>query len=219
MISKAFRAIATTTLLGLTLVGSCKSTGADKVDETSTRLDQFKVAVGSLKGQLGSTSAALANVVESGSSDPKPAFKEFSKQVDAVSSSLAKARGNLERAQTEGAKLFEAWNKRLETITDADIRASSVKRRDELQKALSGVSEKTAPAMAGLDTFVVSAKDLQTYLSQDLTPAGIEAIEGKSKDLGKSAASISEDLDDVIEEVAKAASQFATAKPPPPAKD
>ena len=216
MSSTGFRAVVTSTLLGLALVAGCKSTGADKVDQTSTRLEQFKNAVGSLKGQLGATAAALANVVESGSSDPKPAYKEYSKQVDAISSSVTKARSNLERAHTEGAKLFEEWNKRLETITDPDIRASSEKRRNDLQQALAGITDETGPAMAGLDSFVASSKDLQTYLSQDLTPAGIEAIKGKSKDLSKAAESVSEDLDDVIEEVAKVSQQFATAKPPPP---
>jgi outer membrane murein-binding lipoprotein Lpp len=213
------RVLVSSGLIGLALLAGCKSTGADKVDQTSTRLEQFKTSVGALKGQLGSTADSLANVVESGSSDPKPAFKEFDKQVDAVSGSVAKARTNLEKAQTEGAKLFEEWTKRLDTITDPEIRKSSEKRRSDLQAALTRVSDKTAPAMAGLDSFVASAKDLQTYLSQDLTPAGIEAISGKSKDLGKKASSISKDLDEVIEEVTKVSNQFATAKPPPaPAK-
>src|SRR5688572_7593607 len=216
MSSARFRTAVSSGLIGLALLAGCKSTGADKVDQTSTRLEQFKTAVGSLKGQLGSTADSLANVVESGASDPKPAYKEYNKQVGAISSSVAKARGHLEKAQTEGARLFEEWNKRLETITDADIRASSEKRRNDLQAALAGVAEKTAPAMAGLDSFVASAKDLDTYLSQDLTPAGIDAISGKSKDLSKLAQSTSEDLDDVIEEVAEVAAKFATAKPPPP---
>jgi predicted nucleic acid-binding Zn-ribbon protein len=216
MSSTLLRSVVTSGLIALASLAGCKSTGADKVDQTSTRLEQFKNAVGSLKGQLGSTADSLANVVESGNSDPKPAYKEFSKQVDAISSSVTKARTNLEKARTEGAKLFEEWSKRLDTITDPDIRSSSEKRRDDLQKALAGVTDETAPAMADLDAFVTSAKDLQTYLSQDLTPAGIDAISGKSKDLSKSAQSISEDLDDVIEAVAKVSTQFATAKPPPP---
>jgi chromosome segregation ATPase len=213
------RALVSSGLIGLALVAGCKSTGHEQVDQTSTRLEQFKTSVGALKGQLGSTADSLANVVAAGSSDPKPAYKEFDKQASAISNSVATARANLEKAQTAGAKLFDEWTKRLETITDPDIRKSSEKRRSDLQAALAKVSEKTGPAMAGLDSFVASTKDLQTYLSQDLTPAGIQAISGKSKDLSKKAGSVSKDLDEVIEEVTKVANQFATAKPPPaPAK-
>ena len=210
------RAALSSALVALALLSGCKSTGAEKVDQTSTRLDQFRTGVETLKGQVTGTADALAQVVATAATDPKPAFKEFSKQVDLVSSSTTKARTNLDKAQSEGAKLFEEWTKRLDTITDPDIRQASEKRRDDLKKALSSVAEEANPALTSLEAYVATTKDLHTYLSQDLTPAGIESIAGKSKDLGKSAKSIAEDLDDVIEAASKVASQFATAKPPPP---
>jgi outer membrane murein-binding lipoprotein Lpp len=206
-------------LIGLALLAGCKSTGADKVDQTSTRLEQFKSSVGALKGQVGSTADSLTNVVESGSSDPKPAFKEFDKQVDAVSGSVAKARTNLEKAQTEGAKLFDEWTKRLDTITDPEIRKSSEKRRSDLQAALEPRVRQDR-ARHGRARLVRRLRQGPADLPLAGPHAGgIEAISGKSKDLSKKASSISKDLDEVIEEVTKVANQFATAKPPPaPAK-
>lgn len=202
-------------LIGLGLLTGCASTGADKVDQTSARIDKFRTGVETLKGQVTGTAEALAKVVETASTDPKPAFAEFSEQFDLVAASTAKARTNLDTAQTEGARLFEEWTKHLETITDSDIRAASEKRRDDLKKALSGVADEANPVLKDLEAFVASAKDVRAYLSQDLTPAGIDGISGKAKSLGKSARSIVEDLDDVIEAANEAAPKFATAKPPP----
>jgi len=203
-------------LIGLALLTGCQSTGgADKVDQTSTRIDQFRTGVETLKSQVTSSAEALAKVIETASTDPKPAFKEFDEQVDLVSASAAKARTNLDTAQTEGARLFEEWTKHLDTITDPDIRKASEKRRDDLTKALSGVSDEATPALKDLEAYVASVKDVRAYLSQDLTPAGIDSISSKAKSLGKSARSIVEHLDEVIEAANKAAPQFATAKPPP----
>jgi len=202
-------------LVGVALLTGCASTGADKVDQTSARIDKFRAGVETLKGQVTGTAEALAKVIETASTDPKPAFAEFSEQFDLVSASTVKARSNLDTAQTEGAHLFEEWTKHLETITDPDIRAASEKRRDDLKKALSGVADEANPVLTELEAFVASAKDLRAYLSQDLTPAGIDSISGKAKSMGKSARSIVEGLDEVIEAANKAAPQFATAKPPP----
>lgn len=214
---KLIRVALSSALLGLALLPGCKSSGADKVDQTSTRLDEFRTSIESLKTQVDATASSLAQVVESAAADPKPAFKTFSGNVELVSSSASKARANLAKAQTEGQNLFAEWTKRLDTITDPDIRKASEKRRDDLQKALAAVVSKAEPALTKLDTFVASSKDLHTYLSQDLTPKGIDSIAGKSKDLTKSAKSVNEELDGVIKEAAKIAPQFATAKPPEPA--
>ncbi len=208
------RAALTSALLGLALLPGCKTSGADKVDQTSTRLDEFRASVETLKSQVNGTAAALAQVVETAAADPKPAFNQYAGEVELVSSSTAKARANLSKAQSEGKKLFDEWTKKLDTITDPDIRKSSETRRDDLQKALAAVAEKAEPSLTKLDGFVATAKDLHTYLSQDLTAKGIDSIAGKSKELTKSAKSIAEDLDKVVEAAGKAAPQFATAKPP-----
>lgn len=213
------RAAISSLLLALPLFQGCASTGgSDKVDQTSTRLDTLAASVESLQGNLTGVAAALARVVETAETDPKPAFKEFSSQTDKVAAATEKARANLDRAQSEGKKLFDAWTKRLDTITDADIRKASQERRDELQKALASVADEMTPCVADLEAFVASTKDLHTYLAQDLTPSGIDGISSKSKDLSKSAKSIVSDLDDVVEAARKAAPKFATAKPPKPAE-
>jgi chromosome segregation ATPase len=207
-----------TAVLALASFQGCKSTGADEVEQTSSRLDAFSANIEKLQRTVADVSASLGQVVETASTDPKPAFKEFSKHAGALEESTKKARANLDKAQAEGAKLFEAWTKNLDTISDEDIRESSAERRDQLQKALGAVADEAAPALTDLEAYVATTKDLHTYLSQDLTPSGIKGISGKADDLADSAESITSDLDDVVDEAKKAAAKFATAKPPAPAK-
>jgi len=216
MNTKLFRVALSCSLLGLVALQGCQATGAERVDQTSTRLEEFGASIETLKGQVTAAAAALTQVVETASLDPKPAYDEFSKQVGLVSSSAKKARTGLEKAKSEGAKLFDDWTKRLDTITDPDIRAASEKRRNDLQEALTTVTEEAEPCLTELEAFVVTATDLDTYLSQDLTPAGIDGISDKAESLARSAESINGSLDGVLETTTEVAPTFATAKPPPP---
>lgn len=206
------------TLLALASFQGCKSTGADDVDQTSTRLDAFSANLEKLKATVADVSASLGQVIEMRATDPRPAYGKFSKAAKSLEESTKRARASLEKAQAEGAKLFDAWTKNLDTITDEDIAKSSAERRDELQKSLEAMAGEADPALTKLEGFTATTRDVHTYLSQDLTPSGIQGIAGKAADLADSSKSIVSDLDDVVEEARKAAAKFATAKAPPPAK-
>lgn len=213
---KLLQTLALISLAGVSLLQGCKSSGAEKVDQTSTRIEDFRASIETLKSQVHGTSDALTKLVDAGATDPKPAFASYEKQVEQVTKSTTKAKSNMTKVQSEGEKLFADWTARLETISDPEIRKASEKRRDELKQLLGGIADEAKPVLAELDAFVATAKDLETYLSQDLTPAGIQSIAGKAKGFRKSAESISDNLDDVAEAAGKAATPFATAKPPPP---
>ena len=86
-----------------------------------------------------------------------------------------------------------------------------------MKGTLDEVVNTTQSAIEELKSYVATSNDLVTYLKQDLTPAGVRGISGKSKSQAKAAETISEKLDDVMEAAQKASSEFATAKPPPPA--
>jgi hypothetical protein len=118
--------------------------------------------------------------------------------------------------RSQGQAYFAEWEKQAATINDPDLKKSAEERRTRLAKAVEEVSGAMDEARNEIKPYVASIKDVQTYLSNDLTPAGIESIEGKSKDITKRAKAIGDEIDDVVEELEEHAPQFKTAKPPPP---
>ena len=203
-------------LLGLALCVGCQTAGHAKVDATSSRLQDLRASVEGLKEQITKTAGSLAAVVEQAEQDPTAAFKQYGKDAKAVESDYGQARSRLTTAQTEATKLFETWTKNASLISDPDLRAISERRRDELETELDGVVGRMEAAVQDLEAFVATSKDLQIYLSQDLTPKGIRAIAEKSRSQTKAARAIVEQLDEVMEAARKAAPLFETAKPPPP---
>ena len=111
-------------------------------------------------------------------------------------------------------KLFTEWEARQRRSTDADLKEHSEERRAELAKSLEKVMKASRSVMEETKSFVTANTDLMTYLSQDLTPDGIEAVASKAKAQTKAANSINEEIDTLVEAAAEASSEFATAKPP-----
>lgn len=179
-------------------------------------MDSLKVAVVQLKEQVSAVATSLATVVEKGEVDPKAPFEAFSKNVSAMTSTLDKGEAELKSMREKGQAYFAEWEKQAATITDPDLKERAQERREKLSKAVAKVSDAMAEARTELTPYVKTSVDVQTYLKNDLTPAGIKSVSDKSKQLGKDAKSIGKKIDDVVEALEEGAPEFKTAKPPPP---
>ena len=206
-------------LLGsLPLLGACQSSGGhDEVEATSKRMTELRANIEKAKMEVTATAEALAQVVEKADEDPKPHYDKFTAHAKAVEASYKDAESRLAKARSSADTLFTTWTERNSTITDPDLKERSEERRNDLKETLDEVIKATDAAMAETKSFVSTSNDLKTYLSGDLTPAGIKSIKDKSKSLSKAASSVGEKLDDAMEAAQKASTEFATAKPPPKA--
>jgi len=211
-------ALVSLALLPAILLGSAcqSSSGNQKAESTAMSMDGLREAVHKLKGRVTAAATSLATVVEKGAVDPKGPFDQYKKDVASVLEGLSTAESNLKSIKSQGQAYFAEWEKQAATITDPDLKEAAAERRTRLAKAIEDVSGQMDEARAEIAPFVTQIQDVQTYLSNDLTPAGIESVEGKSKDITKGAKSIGDELDDVVETLEKHAPEFKTAKPPPP---
>jgi hypothetical protein len=204
-------------LPALLLNSACQaSSGSAKAESTAMSMDGLQKAIETLKAKVNAAAGSLANVVEKGAVDPKGPFEQYKRDVEAVEDGLSKAESNLKTIRSQGAKYFAEWEKQAATIHDEDLKKTAQERRTRLSKAIDDVGTAMDAAREEIKPFVSSIQDVQTYLSNDLTPAGIESIEGKSKQITKSADSIGDKLDDVYKALQKGAPEFKMAKPPPP---
>lgn len=202
----------------LSLGAACKSAGHDKSDTTARHMDDLRMSVETLKTNVDSAATSLWTVVEKREVDPKPPFDQYKKDVSAVVGFLSRAESNLKAVRAEGQAYFAEWEKQAAAIQDPELKEASEARRAKLTEALEEIGKAMDAARTELAPFVATIQDVQTYLSNDLTPAGVDSIEGKAKKLRKDAESIGEKLDDVVEAVEEGSPAFKTAKPPPPAE-
>jgi chromosome segregation ATPase len=203
-------------LLALPLSAGCKSEGHQQADSTAMHMDDMRASVVALKGEVDAVATSLAKVVEQADVDPKAPFEQYTKNVSAMQDRLDRAESNLKSMKEQGQAYFAEWQKQNATISDPDLKKQADERREKLSKAIAEVSEAMQAASTELKPYSKESGDVQTYLKNDLTPAGVKSVKDKSKQMGKDAKSIGKKLDDVVEALEKGAPEFKTAKPPPP---
>jgi len=140
------------------------------------QMAEFRQQLEGISQQIDVTLGALTKVSDAANSDPRPAFTEFCKAHDKMADMVKDIRSDAQSLQKNGQKLFDAWQKQLGTMSNPEIKAKA----EERKAALQGFFEKVKTSMqAGKDAggpFASDLKDIRTYLTNDLTPAGINMM-------------------------------------------
>ena len=202
--------------LALAALPACQSSGVEQSEATQATMSDFKTQVQQFKDNLKATVASLDGIQKQAKVDPKTEFANYQTHLAATIKSGEQARATVEQMKKRGQAYFASWEQSAAAMTNEDIRKISDERRgelrkhyDELQATLTQVADEAKPLRAQLES-------LQTYYSNDLTPAGIDASKSLVSKAKDSAEDLIEKLDDIGEAVDKVAEQLKVAKPPPP---
>ena len=154
----------------------------------------------------------MGNILETADTDPRKAFKEFDKAVPRVENAAQKAKKRSEDIKARGKAYFEQWEKELATLNDPEIRQLAQQRKLKLEGSFDALRSVMEPARDQFNTWLSSLKDVQKYLSNDLTINGIDAAKnliGKTKSSGRE---VQQTLDVVITELNTIAATLTPAK-------
>lgn len=202
-------------LLAGVLVAGCATPGHARAEKTADKLGALRSAVEELQVKVMATSTSLAAIVEKKDQDPAPAFEQLDDDVDALASALKRAEGRLAGVRKEAEAYMVTWKEQAATINDEELQKRSEQRREAVASAVEKVEQAMEPARTEIESYLTSLEDTVKYLSIDLTPPGIAAVEGKAKAASKTSKSVNETLAEVLEAVDAARPMFATPKPEP----
>jgi hypothetical protein len=197
----------------LLLAGSnAGAAGYKLADKVGNGIAEFRDEIVDVKKAVDVTMAALDKIVAQAAVNPRKAFKEFDKSVPHIDSAAAKARKRAEDMKEMGKKYFDGWEKDLGEVNDPEIRKLAEERKTKLQDSFSNIKTTMEPARDQFNTWLSHLKDLQKYLSQDLTIGGIDAAKdliGKTK---KEGMDVQQTLDRVISELNTVVATITPAK-------
>lgn len=215
MSNSTLRTFALLALALLPAFCSCASTkGHERADNLATSMEQLETALAKAKTDLAATRTALSAVDEKASVDPKPSYDQLVASVKALNTSTARVTDTAAKIKERGNAYLTNWERRSDAISDEDIKAADTKRREKLAGALKEVVESVAAVDKEVGPLVALLADLRTALDNDLTPAGIDAMEGPMGRASKAAGRAIDAIDDASETLADVKVQFQTAKPP-----
>ncbi|MBN2299404.1 MAG: DUF2959 family protein [Deltaproteobacteria bacterium] len=166
-----------TMILGVIMsLTGCAMTGMQRSAKTDTTMEKVEQDYNEAVAQVEVTGASLGDLVKLGQSDVKEAFEKYSDNVDKMEDLGKRLFKHADNMNSQGKDYFAEWRKQGNTYTNPQIQALSEQRRADLSAVFAKISEASVGVKGVFKAYLSDIREIQTYLSNDLTPKGVEAI-------------------------------------------
>ncbi len=164
-------------LLGTsTILGGCATTGMDRSVKTSNSIRDVDKEIRKMMVQIDVTAASLDSLVMPGQSNLKKSFDTYSDNVAKLDSEGKRVLKRTDEMKSNSKEYFGEWEKQGDAFTNAEIRELSTERRNKLAESYARVPAASSGIKGTYNAYLTDLKEIQKFLSTDLTPKGIEAI-------------------------------------------
>jgi seryl-tRNA synthetase len=148
----------------------------DRSVKTSNSIKDVDSEIRKMIVQIDVTASSLDSLVSPGQPDLKKAFDSYSKNLTHLDSEGKKVIKRTEEMKAHSKEYFAEWEKQGEAFTNPEIRELSAERRNTLAEIYARVPVAGAGINRTYQAYLTDLKEIQKYLSTDLTPNGVEAI-------------------------------------------
>ena len=155
---------------------NCSTTGIQRSREATTTMTAMDDGIKLLVVQLDATGASLNELTKSDNSDVEKAFYLFKDNVLKIENMEKDFAKHADEMNARGKDYFEEWEKEGDNYKNPRIQALSDERRSELVGIYGDIATTSIGVRDQFKTYVSDLKEIEKYLSNDLTPKGIESI-------------------------------------------
>jgi hypothetical protein len=208
----------TLVLLSLTagaagLLAGCGTTsGYKQADKTGEGIATFREEVLNGKKAIDATVASLDQVAASAATDPRKPFEQFSKDLSNLESTATKIRKRGQDMKEQGDAYFAQWQKQLAEVKNPDIQKLASERQAKLKEAFDNIKKVSEPLKTQFDPWMSDLKDLQKYLSNDLTVNGVDAAKSLFTKANTEGKEVQKSMDALIAELNTISATINVAK-------
>jgi uncharacterized protein YjbJ (UPF0337 family) len=157
-------------------MAGCASTGIQRSGEAMTTMQTMDDDIKLIVVQLDATGASLDQLMKTGQSDVRMAFDLYTDNISKFEKMEKDFANHADEMQARGKDYFEEWQKEGNKYKNPQIQELSEQRRIELEEIYGRIAKNSIGAKDAFKAYVSDAKEIQIYLSNDLTSNGIEAI-------------------------------------------
>ncbi|MBJ6725227.1 DUF2959 family protein [Geomesophilobacter sediminis] len=159
----------------------CATTGMSRSVKASNSIQQVDSDIRELIVQIDTTGASLDALVLVDNPDLKKSFDAYTKDLANLDTKGKKVIIHMEEMKVRSTEYFTEWERQGETYTNPQIRELSDERRNKLASIYAQVPEAGIGVKRAYLDYLSDLKEIQQFLSNDLTPKGIQAIDPVAK--------------------------------------
>jgi hypothetical protein len=157
-------------------LGGCAVTGMDRSVKTSNSIQEVENEIVKMDTQLDETAASLDVLLRPGQPDVKKSFDRYANNLVKLENEGNRVLKRMEEMKSQSIEYFAEWEKQGSAYSNPRIRELSEERRLKLAETYAKVPAAGAGIEVTYLAYLSDLKEIQTYLSNDLTPQGIETI-------------------------------------------
>jgi len=200
-------------LVAASLLSGCGTTSTYKrAEKTGAGIAEFRAEIVNANKAIDATMKSLGDIATTADINPRAAFARFSKNVKNLESTADKMRKRSQSMQEKGQAYFKQWEEELATVNNPKVRELAEKRKAKLQETFASIRKYTEPLKAQFDPWMSDLKDLQKYLSQDLTIAGIDAAKDLFAKTTNEGMEVQKSMDALVNELNSVAAALTPSK-------
>jgi hypothetical protein len=193
-------------VIGLT---GCDSTGRQRSKAATTTMQAMENNINLVALQLEATGASLDELMRPGQSDVKKAFNSYTDNISKIEKMEKDFAKHADEMKARGKDYFEEWQKEGDKYQNQQIQELSDQRRSDLGEIYGRIAENSVGVREAFTKYVSDSKEIQNYLSNDLTPKGIEAIAALSKRVVDNGENLRNAIKNVQSAIVRARSEMA----------
>lgn len=163
-------------LAAASFLGGCASTGMQRSVKASNSIEEVDNEMRKMLLQIDTTAASLDAVVSPGQPELKKSFVAYSDNVADLEKTGTKVLKRMEEMKVDTKDYFAEWQKEGDAYTNPRIRELSEERRNKLADIYARVPAANEGVRESYLAYMSDLKEIQGYLSNDLTPNGVTAI-------------------------------------------
>jgi hypothetical protein len=200
------------TIAAMAMSFGCASTGYQQADKTGDGIASFRAEVIEGKKAISETMKSLDQVAISANTDPRKAFEQYSASLERLAAAADRAQKRSQDMKAQGKAYFAQWEKEMAQVKNPAIRDLAITRKAKLQETFESIKSVSDPLKAKFDPWMSDLKDLQKYLGNDLTIAGVDAAKGLIAKTRTDGAEVQKSMDSLIAELNTVAATLTPAK-------
>jgi hypothetical protein len=161
--------------------GCAKKTGVQLSEKTTASMQDVQQSIQQASAQIDATNATLSEVLRTGQANAQPSdirksFEAYSGNVNKMDKTAKTVSKHIDEMTARGSDYFEEWSKSGETYTNPQMQRLSAQERMRLSRSFEEIASSSAGMRGALNAYLSEIKQIQTYLSNNLTANGIAAV-------------------------------------------
>jgi len=181
-----------------TFLGACATTGMDRSVKTTNSIKDLDSELKKMIVQVDATDSSLTALVSPGKTELKKPFEAFTKNLAKLESEGKKVDKRIAEMRSNSTEYFAEWEKQGDTFTHQEMRELSAERRNNITAIYAQVPAAAAGVRGKYLEYLSDLKEVQKYLSTDLTPKGVETITPTARKAVQDLSSLKESIKPVV---------------------